>query len=101
MKIAKTEQDKEMIELIIKDLNTYIYQKEDDFKTTQHLVGMDLIFKGWVMKNWVNVNETQSYVMKKLNKAIVKRSMLFYSEAWKHQNEVIKDGGKYREYVLK
>ena len=34
LKIAKTEQDKEMIELIIKDLNTYIYQKEDDFETT-------------------------------------------------------------------
>ena len=61
-----------MIELIMKDLGTYIYQKEDDFETTQHLVGMDLIFKGWVMKNRVNVNEIQSYMMKKLNKANVK-----------------------------
>ena len=79
--ITKKEYEKEVVELIITDISAYLNEEETDFKTTQHLIGMDLLFKGWVVKNWINVNHEQSYVMKKLNKIIVKHSVIFYSKA--------------------
>ena len=70
------------------------------YSTTQQVVGMELIFKGWVMKNWLNVQQEQEHVTKKLNRIIVKCSVIFYSRAWIHQNEIMHDTGKYREYVI-
>ena len=37
---------------------------------------------------------------KQMNKVVVKISMTFYSKAWQHQNEVLHDNRKYREYVI-
>ena len=38
--------------------------------------------------------------MKKINKIVVKHSVIFYSEAQMHRNEMLHDSGKCREFVL-
>ena len=38
--------------------------------------------------------------MKKLNKIIVKCSVIFYSKAWTHRNEIMYDDVKFREFVI-
>ena len=42
----KKEHEKELVELIITDISAYVHEEETDFKTTQHLIGMDLLFRG-------------------------------------------------------
>ena len=61
---------------------------------------MELIFKGWVIKNWLNIQQEQEQVTKKLNRIIVKSSVIFYSRVWIHRNEIMHDTSKYREYVI-
>ena len=49
--MLKISKDKELFQLIIQDIKTYLkgdYQTE--FTTTQHMIGMNNMFKGWVMK---------------------------------------------------
>ena len=38
--------------------------------------------------------------MKRVNKIIIKHSMLFYSKVWKNRNDVLHDTGRYREHVV-
>ena len=66
----------------------------------QQLVGIDLIFKGWVVKNWANMSQKQSLGIKRINKMIVKYSVRFYSQVWVHRNEVMHDEQKYQAYVI-
>lgn len=100
LKIAKQERERQLVELIVKDIETYVNQESNEYTTTQHVVGMDLMFKGWVIKNWLNVQQKQEYIMKKINKIIVKCSVMFYSKAWMHRNEIMHDADKYKEYVV-
>ena len=44
--ITKKEHEKELVELIITDIRAYFHKEETDFETTQHLIGMDLLFRG-------------------------------------------------------
>ena len=72
-----------------------------EFTTIQHMIRMNKMFQGWVMKRWDNVNKEQSNEMRKVNKIIVKTSVLFYSKAWTHRNEMLYNPEKYKEYVVK
>ena len=38
--------------------------------------------------------------MKRVNKIIIKYSILFYSKAWKNRNNVLHDTERYREHVV-
>lgn len=58
------------------------------------------MFKGWAMKNWIDVQQKQEHVMRKMNKIIVKCSVTFYSKAWIHRNEMLHNTEKYREFVI-
>ena len=61
---------------------------------------MHLIFKEWMVRNWINMQQQQTNVMKVINKIVVKQSVVFYSKVWMHRNEVLQDSGKYREHVI-
>ena len=61
---------------------------------------MKLIFRGWVSKNWINVNQRQSYAMKKMNKVIVKHSVIFYSSTWVYRNKILYDEETYWAYLI-
>ena len=61
---------------------------------------MELVFKGQIVKNWMNAQHMQTYWMRRANKMIAKLSMVFYSKAQIHRNKILHDNGKYREYVI-
>ena len=69
--------------MIIEDIKTYVMGAQNEYVTTQHAIGMELIFKGWVVKNWFDMQQKQYFTMRKVNKIIVKQSVVFYSKAWK------------------
>ena len=50
-KITTTESENETVELIVGDLETYLKEEDKDFVTMQHIIGMELVFKGWIVKN--------------------------------------------------
>ena len=86
--------------MIIGDISWYAKDEEHKYVTIQHAIGMELIFKGWVVKNWMDVQQVQSHRMKKINKIIVKNSITFYLKAWMQRNEVMHNSEKYQNYVI-
>jgi len=44
-KITTTESENETVELIVGDLETYLKEEDKDFVTTQHIIGMELVYK--------------------------------------------------------
>jgi hypothetical protein len=99
-KETTNENDKVEIGMIVDDIRNYVMKEQNEYATTQHVIGMDLLFKGWVVKNWLNVHNKQRHVMKRINKIIVKQSVIYYSKAWKNRNDVLHDTEKYREHVI-
>ena len=75
-------------------------EDEDEYETTQRYVGMQEIFRGYIVKNWMgaNINCTKYYV---LNKVLVYECVMFYNKCWKHRNEVAQDETKQRERLIK
>ena len=63
------------------------------------IIGMKELFRGWITKNWIQATEPQPKKMHEVNKLIVKYSIIFYSEAWRHRNEIKHDSNKYKEFV--
>jgi len=61
---------------------------------------MNEIFQGWIIKNWVNVQEIQPKHVSQINKIIVKQSVLFYAEAWKNRNDIMHNKDNYRTFVI-
>ena len=51
LKVAQNEQDEELVDFIIKDIQNYVSRGDEEYTTMQQVVGMELIFKGRVMKN--------------------------------------------------
>ena len=45
-KLVRNKQEEAIIKMIIGDIKIYMNQEENEYVTTQHLIGMDLIFKG-------------------------------------------------------
>ena len=90
----------EAIDLLLNDIDEYLKGGDSyDRVTTQSLIRIHLIFRGWIMKNWLNVNEYQPRKMHTLNKIIVNHSVKFYSKAQKNRNEVRHDPIKCKEFV--
>ena len=58
---------------------------------------MKCLFRGWVTKNWRNVNERQSEAMRKINKILVRSSVVCYSDAWKQRNDVLHNPEYYKK----
>ena len=90
----------QQVEWIMKDIKKYLYQEDEEYMTTQQVIGMKMLFKGWSVKNWVNVNVEPSLKMKKINKILVKCSVTFYSKAWKHRNNIMHNIEAYRQFVI-
>ena len=58
------------------------------------------IFRGWIVKNWVNVQDVKPKKISALNKIIARQSVLFCAEAWRHRNEVLRDPLKHKSFVI-
>ena len=55
-KEAKTDDKKDAVELILNDIKRYLFQENNEYATTQNIVGMRLIVRGWVVKNWRDID---------------------------------------------
>jgi len=42
---------------MVKDIQNYMYNENMNELTTQSELGMKYLFRGWVTKNWSNINE--------------------------------------------
>ena len=54
-------------------------------RTLQYKVGVDKIFKGFIIKDWFGENEYAKY--RKWNKVLIKQSIEFYQKYWTERNE--------------
>ena len=91
-KVKNTDHLQEQISLLLTDAKEYLHnEQQDEGHTTQSLVGMKHLFRGWIVKNWTNVQEAQPKRMHSINKIVIKQSVIFYAEAWKHRNEIKHD----------
>ena len=84
----------------MQDIKKYLFQEDGVFMTNQHLIGMKMLFRGWSIKNWMDVNVTPSLRMKNINKILVKYSLTFYSKAWTHRNMILHSPEIYRQFVV-
>ena len=81
-------------------LRKYLYDdNESNQLTAQCLIGYKQLFRGWVMKNLLNVQEFQTIGMGKVNKIIIMKSVEFYSLAWKDRNEVFHNKAQQKQFV--
>ena len=90
----------EPVNLMLTDIENYLQGGEPtDGCTTQSIIGMNALFRGWITMNWLDAGMPQPRKMHTLNKIIVKHSVRFYSQAWKHRNEAKHDPSKFKEFV--
>ena len=100
-KIIHTHEDKELFKLILNDVTQYLAMNTEwNYVTTQHIIGMKNMFKGWIVKGWDDPRKEQSSDMRKVNIMLVKASVSYYSKSWVHRNEMLHNPEKYKEYVV-
>ena len=77
-------------------------KREDHYEhnTMQSFIGIQILFRGWIVKNWEDSNETQPKKMHNTNKVIARHSVKFYAKAWQHRNDVMHDPVKHRSFVI-
>ena len=51
-------QTREVIKIIINSIEKYLMVNEqNECMSTQHIAGLKHIFRGWVVKNWRDINK--------------------------------------------
>ena len=85
---------------MLSDIKNYIYNQNNPGLTTQSQLGMKYLFRGWVTKNWTNINDPQNVIMKEINRILVRQSVEYYSEAWKQRNDLLHDPNYYKQYIV-
>ena len=100
LKVKNSQHKRKTIDMITKDTSVHLHQSEEQFITTQQLIRMKYVFKGWVMKNQLNANNKLSTAITQIKKAMVKTSVQFYLKARVHRNELFHDDNKCRTYFV-
>ena len=70
--------------------------KESNYLTNQELIGLRNVFLGMVVKYWIG-DDFNNNDDRKCNKAIMKESVLFYSEYWLDRCEALHDEDKQKD----
>ena len=100
-KVKRIDTVRDQIDMMLQDMHQYLMEGEEiKGHATQSIAGMSQIFRGWIAKNQVDMQENQPRRMHVLNKLIIKQSVLFYAEAWKHRNEVLHNPDNYRTHAI-
>ena len=85
---------------IIEDILRYIEQNEsDDYETNQGMIGMQELFRGYVVKVQNGVDFSRDNY-RSLNKILVKYCVYYYNTCWKHRNEQFHNGERQRKWVI-
>ena len=90
----------EEIMSFVEDILRYLEnEEEEDFETNQQYVGMQELFRGYIVIDWEGTNlGTKKY--EDLNKILVKRCIEHYDKCWKHRNEEYHDEEKQRKKIV-
>ena len=85
-KLKENEEIMNDVEVFIND-TIDVLQGTNSGRGTQALVGHDMLFRGFIVKDWFggNINQTKYH---NVNKIIVKESVTYYGKCWKDRNEV-------------
>ena len=81
-KLQKENKDwlyKNKILRIINDIVQY-FKATTNFRTTQQLIGIDKLFRGFIMKNQIGIDKTQHY--NQMNKILVPEYEKYYYKIW-------------------
>ena len=98
-KVKNIKEIQEEVEWMLSDILNYMQNNNTEGLTTQSEIGMRNLFRGWITKNWRDVNSRSNEKQKEINKILVRNSVTFYSEAWKKRNEVMHDPEKYKLFI--
>ena len=83
---------------ILLDVKNYLGGQRDCV-TTQGIIGIDKIFRVYVVKDWYGDEEDcESYP--EINKIIVKKSVEFYAKCWDHRNSCLNESETKRKMVM-
>ena len=83
-KHAKNEQQKSVVNSVIKDLNTYLLNSSEKYSANQEEIGWSHAFREYVTKTWSNEWKDRWFDTQ-TNKALVKYCALHYVEYWKNE----------------
>ena len=58
----------------------HFMKNKEEPRTMQRLIRMSGLFQGFVVKDWVNNNETTKHTL--FNKVLIRRCTKYYYECW-------------------
>jgi len=91
----------EEIMSFVEDILRYLEnEEEEEYEMNQQCVGMQELFRGYVVRDWEGTNfKSEKY--EKLNRISVKRCVEHYDKCWKHRNSEYHDEEKQRKRLIK
>ena len=88
------------MEQISQNIEYYLNQDKDYHSVTrQSIISINQLFRGWIVRNWHDINEPQPKKMHILSKLIIKWSAKLCSEAWRHRCDIQHNPNKYEEFM--
>ena len=101
IKVKKKDVDANDVMALGEDILRYLEQDdEEEYETSQGIIGMNELFRGCIVKDWMGAN-AQEDKHRTLNEIVVRKCVEFYAECWKHRNEVCHDNDKQKERLRK
>ena len=91
------EQENDILAMITSIIQ--VLKNRSQFRTMQQELGVEMIFRGYIVENWFRSIPTNKY--KIFNKIIVCECIDFYNSSWKHCNEIFYLKEKQYEFLLK
>jgi len=85
---------------MVEDILVYLDKEdEENYTTSQHMVGMDQLFRGYVVKVWKGANFSDGKY-KEMNKILIRHCVKYYKTCWDHRNEEYHNETKQRRRIL-
>ena len=88
-----------------KNSSTYVLwylenEREEEYETNQHFVGMKELFRGYAVIDWERTY-LQCTKHRHLNAIIVKECAEFHNKCWKYRNEIYHDANRQNDKMMK
>ena len=73
---------------IIEDIRKFLYNREEEYKTNQFVLGMKYLFRGFAIRAQMgsnfNINQYTDY-----NSVLIKYCIEYYRLCWEHRNQIL------------
>jgi len=83
----------------IDDIKIFLQNRRPN-KIKQTIIGVDTIFRGFIIKDWITTN-IKCNQFKEYNKVIVKAVTNFYMRYWEYRNKVYHNVKIKKKYITK